>query len=111
MNKTYEEPFEGWFENPHTNLAGDYSSFQDIIDKLEKVNLDFRNNLTIIGSAKNGYSIALPGTNLGSVGGQSYATIGEIIPPLVQDDEEVRVEPLSNMRETFSASWEESWEK
>lgn len=91
-------------KNPHKKLAGSYKSFEALSEAVTKTQEQpggvrgfFRGDVEavyLIGSPDNGYSVAVPGMNLGSAGGQTYNSIGRIIFPLLQDGEKVSVDKI-----------------
>lgn len=90
-------------KNPHKHLVGTYTSFDQlqkaivaakpIRTKLKPVDTfdEFFNSPHLLGSCYNGYSVGIPGQNLGSAGGQCYDYIGRVIPPLLQEGEQVPI--------------------
>ncbi|MEK6844791.1 MAG: hypothetical protein AABX44_00890 [Nanoarchaeota archaeon] len=91
-------------KNPHKKLAGSYDSFDALDEVVKKTQKQqeaerelFRRNresIYLIGSPDHGYSVAVPGMNLGSAGGQIYNSIGRIIFPLLQDEESISVDKI-----------------
>lgn len=85
-------------ENPHKRLAGTYGSFSELrqaVKSAREQTDDFKNKPHLFGTPDHGYSVGVPGTNLGLAGGRTYIPIGRIIFPLLQDSEKVHIQKLN----------------